>query len=83
MPGRDPRLLRVGVAGQRQRLQPFLKQRRDARGVGRDDDEQHAGQVQRQPEVAVPERAVAGRVERAEQRPGRRLAQPVEFTEDD
>ena len=81
--GRDPLLLRVGVAGQRQRFQPLPQQRRDAPGVGRDSDEQHAAQVQRQPGVAIAEAVVARRVERAEQRSGRRLAQPVELAEDD
>ena len=83
MRGRDALLLHVGEAGQRQRFEPLVQQRRDARGVGRDGDEQHAGQVQRQREVAVAEAVVARGVERAEQRAGRRLAQPVELAEDD
>ena len=64
--GRDPLLLRVGVAGQRQPFRPLPLQRRDAPGVGRDGDEQQAAQVQRQADVAVAEAVVAGRLERAE-----------------
>ena len=44
---------------------------------------QHAGQVQRQADVAVAKAVVARGVERPEQRVGRRLAQPVELAEDD
>ena len=83
MPGRDVLLLRVGEAGQRQQFEPLLQQRRDARGVGRDGHEQHAGQIQRQADVAVAEAVVARGVERAEQRVGRLLAQPVQLAEND
>ena len=56
--------LHIGVAGQRQRFQPLLQQRRDTRGVGRDGHEQHAGQVQRQADAAVAKAVVARGVER-------------------
>ena len=81
MRGRDALLLHVGEAGQGQQFEALVQQRRDARGVGRDGDEQHAGEVQRQGDVAVAEAVVARGVEGAEQRLGRRLPNPVEFAE--
>ena len=51
------------------------------RPVGRDGDEQHARQVQRQAHVAVAEAVVARGVEGAEQRLARRHAHPVELAE--
>ena len=83
MPFRNGQLLLLGVARKLDHLQPVAYGLRDRVGIGGRHDPQDRGQVERHPDVLVPEREAALRVEDVEQRLGRIGPRPVDGLEDE
>ena len=83
MPFRNGQLLLLGVARKLDHLQPVAHGLRDRVGIGGRHDPQDRGQVERHPDVLVPEREAALRVEDVEQRLGRIGPRPVDGLEEE